>query len=171
MKANFPEAICPVCGEFHQIKYSYRGVLLLGCDKLEGDQMCLYNLENMTIGEPKFLAYKTGIIEIHKGQDGLWYDKEGTLHALQEDVNSTDPIVRCGVGALSLSKDSKYTAGCAPHDFAYTSKAYQLFHTREEADDYLRRNTTLLGSAFLGRLFRLISNLWGGRFWENKKTR
>lgn len=119
----------------------------------------------------KFLTFQGKIIPIHKHTDQQWRDSSGTIYALEEASNMVDPVSRCGVGVLSLSTDSKYTPGCAPHDYAYSSTTYQLYHTFEEANDMLRRNITILGNAFLGRVFQLVAGLFGKRFWENKETR
>ena len=113
--------------------------------------------------ETKYLVWKLGKIEITKGSDGLWRDGWDTVYAFP-DGKSVDKMVRCGVGLLSLPEG---VGNCGPHDFAYSSPYYQLAHTREEADEMLRR----LNPGLLGRFFYWASRLFGGRFWENNETR
>lgn len=120
--------------------------------------------------QTKYINFRGLTYTITKCTDGLWRDADGTIYGLTDDENSVDIVIRCGVGWASLLEDSKYTDACKAHDYAYTSPAYQLFHTREEADEMLRKHTSLLGSNLLGRVFHLVSRLLGKKYWENKKT-
>jgi len=95
--------------------------------------------------EIKYLHYKGKLIEIQKCEDGLWRDELGCIYALTEDSATVDPINRCGAGIFSLKPSHPLTDACTPHDFAYCSPAYQLFHTREEADLMLEHHVELVG--------------------------
>lgn len=91
--------------------------------------------------------------------------------ALTDDAASVDPVNRCGIGIFSLSEDHPLTAACQPHDYAYSSPAYQLFHTREEADEMLEKLASQInGWSFLAKPFKWISRLFGASKWENNST-
>lgn len=110
--------------------------------------------------------------------DFLWRDSYGTVWALRDESASVDSADRCGIGWLALPLSHQLTASCATHDYLYESPAYQLFHTREEADAHLRRLAKLLAKQLkrpwykpVAQLFYTISQWLGGRYWENKTTR
>lgn len=126
--------------------------------------------------QSKYFNFKGTTYVISKHEDGLWRDAWGCIYALAEDENSVDNIDRCGIGFLSLPINHPANAGCSPHDYKYSSPAYQLFHTRAEADADLERDETLLGFPVLGKVFRFLAKTFGGfkgklRLWENDKTR
>jgi len=129
----------------------------------------------METNKVKFIAFKTGMIKITLSDDMLWRSEDGTIWALADDTASVDSTVRCGVGLLSLPEDSPLTPGCKVHDYLYSSPAYQLFHTRAEADRYLRRQIKLISGNRWYRVFaepfKWLSEKFGGRYWENDKTR
>jgi len=119
----------------------------------------------------KFLVFKGNVIPIERYSDGLWGDTEGGLYAVSEQTGAVDLVARCGVGIFSLSPKSSATAACTPHDFAYSSAAYQMFHTRKEADEYLARLLKQLpGRAWLAKPFYYLTRLFGRFLWENDKT-
>lgn len=99
-----------------------------------------------------------------QGPDGLWRDDNGTIWALAEESASVDQETRCGIGILSLPGG---VGNCGAHDYAYSSPKYQESHTREEADQMLRKQNPGL----LGEIFYRLSRWFGGRFWENERTR
>lgn len=128
----------------------------------------MYNVEKYIVWRGKIVTITYDVVT------GFWYDPQGTIIALQNPV-SADPIVRCGIGVLSLPTSHPLTAACGPHDYAYNSVAYQAFHTRDEADRYLESLTALIGEGhwygYLARPFYRISSWFGGKYWENPKTR
>lgn len=96
------------------------------------------SLQSMSVRESvKYMCIQGYVVSLFKGPDGLWRDALNTVWALQELEGSSDMVARCGIGMFSLALDSPYTALCRVHDYAYTSPAFQAFHTRKEADDWL----------------------------------
>lgn len=131
-------------------------------------------------GQPKLLyrpqfivAGKDCLVELRYTEEGVWTDSKGTIFALRDKTASTDTITRCGVGWASLPVDDPLTAACAPHDYVYECPAYQLFHTRREADAYLASLVEQIPGwrRFMAKPFYYIVRLFGGRLWENPKTR
>lgn len=122
----------------------------------------------------KYLIWKGKIVILKKGEDGLYRDPDGCIIAVENEY-SKDPIVRCGVGRLSLPTSHPLTAACKPHDFMYNSAAYQAFHTREEADKEFKRLLSLVSEgkwySEISQSFYWIASIFGGRYWENEKTR
>lgn len=118
----------------------------------------------------RFLVAGTQVVQIFKMPDGYWRDVWGTIFALRDDASSVDSVDRCGVGAFSLPSD--VPVDCAPHDYAYSSPAYQAFHTRKEADEYLRSLVRQAPGVWslLSAPFYFISRIFGGKFWENEAT-
>lgn len=109
-----------------------------------------------------------------RGEDGLFRDEEGGIWAYAERAPGDDPEVRCGVGILSLPKSHPLTKACAPHDYKYSSPAYQLFYNRLDADKDMRRDIKIISKKkwyyFLGQGFFSAVRLFGQKFWDNKKT-
>ena len=126
------------------------------------------------ISKERFFVYKKKVIGIIQGEDGLWRDADGTIYALEDDRASVDPRNVCGVGPVSLPEDSPLNEACRPHDYEYSSPAYQAFHTREEADEDLRKNLELLSQGhwyhFVAYPFYWLARTFGGTFWENNMT-
>lgn len=114
--------------------------------------------------------FKGRVVTLTLGEDNLWRDSEGTVYGFSDNGSSVDKVVRCGVGALSLPKESELNRACASHDYMYSSPAYQHFNTRDKADAELERVFTQAGHPVIGRLFRLISRVFGSSYWENKNT-
>lgn len=121
---------------------------------------------------PKFLHYKKEYRRIRKCRhDGLWRFDDGTIAGISEEGASVDTVDRCGVGILSLPSFLPITDACRPHDFAYSSKAYQVSHTRQQADAYLEFLTNQISwYSVLAEPFYYISRLLGARLWEVKAT-
>lgn len=124
--------------------------------------------------EIKYLSFRGKLIEIQKCEDGLWRDELGCVYALTEDTATVDPINRCGVGIFSLKPTHPLTDACKAHDYAYSCPVYQLFHTREEADQMLEHHVELIGEGhwydILAKPFYWITRVFGWLFWENKDT-
>lgn len=119
-----------------------------------------------------FITFKGEVIKISKGSDGLFRDGKGTVYAIADSKYSVDAKARCGVGIFSLPIGHPLNDSCKPHDYMYSSEAFQIFNTRLEADNYLRRLIKQSsGFWYLARPFYLLSRIFGGFFWENKDTR
>ena len=120
-----------------------------------------------------YIVFKGEIVHIGRGNDGFYRDATGTIYALRDDEDVADVIDRCGIGWASLPVRNPLNPGCRVHDYAYTSSAYQAFHTRKEADEYLRRLIAETPSKWsvLAWPFYWLSRIFGGKYWENKKTR
>jgi hypothetical protein len=103
-------------------------------------------------------------------KDGFYYDSKGTIWALRIDGTLRDPDPRCGVGLLSLPKSWLITRACKPHDYKFDSEVYQTFHTFEEANRDLERDSQILGYPLFGRVAKWLSSTWLGKLkWEGKK--
>ncbi len=69
--------------------------------------------------------------------------------------------------------------GCTIHDYIYSSPVFQLFHTRRQADDYMRYlqrravEHVPMRRFWYGVIdvFHGIARKLGAPFWENEKTR
>lgn len=124
---------------------------------------------------PKYISFKNTLIELRYLDDGFWHSCDGTIFALADDSATLDPINRCGIGILSFNTDFPLTIDCRVHDYMYSSPAFQLFHTRSEADTWLQNLVIQTGEGhwykILAKPFRFLANLFGGRAWENEKTR
>ncbi|MBX9584730.1 MAG: hypothetical protein K2X87_30875 [Gemmataceae bacterium] len=115
-------------------------------------------------------------IEITRGPDGLWRDDQGTVYALVDAAASADPVVRAGVGPLSLPADHWSTDGVRAHDFAFSSPTYQRSHARSEADRMLLDHLLLVAGERPGRraaayAFYGLSRAFSWLFWEDRATR
>lgn len=125
----------------------------------------------------KFLASKTfGVVEIRLSEeDGLWRDLDGVIFALRREGGAIDPIDQCGIAPFAIpvwAVPDSINAACRVHDFMYESPAYQAFHTRSEADEYL---AYLAGQSsgfwsVLKHPFKWLSRQFGKRAWENQST-
>ena len=118
------------------------------------------------------VSKRFGVIELQMGTDGLYRDDSGTVWAIA-DYDSVDKVNRCGVGILSLPTTNPLTPACKVHDYMYSSKAYQVFHTRREADRYLemlvRQEKSLWRKA--AGLMRRLAGWFGEALWENERTK
>jgi hypothetical protein len=125
-------------------------------------------------GDKKYIAIPENgrIYELVKGSDDLWRDISGCVWALHDGVTA-DPVERCGVAPFALPDWPifvKINDACKPHDYAFTSPAYQAFHTFGDANVYLQGLQTAQGCPVLGEAFEEISDEFGAKYWENKKT-
>lgn len=122
-----------------------------------------------------YINFKGQTIELTKCSDGLWRNVDGDIFAYAEQGSSSDKEIRCGVGIFSLSKDHPLTPACEIHDYQFSSPAYQMFHTFDEANRQLRRNIKYIGRGkwygILAQPFKSIVDIFGSRFWDNKNTR
>lgn len=128
--------------------------------------------------EVKYITtLKFGVVELRQNAEGLWCDSSGVVFALRRDSGSLDPVDQCGIAPFVLPvgiTPPLVTAACVIHDYMYESPAYQLFHKRSEADDYLckliEENVKQPFWRSLGRPFRWISRRFGRGAWENDQT-
>lgn len=116
---------------------------------------------------------KHGVVELTRGDDGLYRDAEGTIFALRED-GGADHVDRLGIWPFVIPrwmtpKDVLEIA--ARHDFKYDCPAYQAFHSRAEADRDLRREMRRSSWSILAEPFYIACDIVGRLVWENKKTR
>ena len=122
-----------------------------------------------------YINFKGKTIELTRCSDGLWRDAEGGIFAYAENNPGDDTIVRCGVGFLSLSTDNILTPACSIHDYKASSPAYQMYHTAGEAARDLRRDIRQVAKHSIYRIlaqpFKNIVDIFGSRYWDNKKTR
>lgn len=121
----------------------------------------------------KFIIFNGEVIQVFKSSKDRWYDTKGTEYAYSDSKNSIDSKNRCGVGWFSLAEDDSRNDACAPHDFAYSSPAYQAFHTRAEADYMLKELLEKIPEAkgtMTPEIFYGISRELGFHFWENPET-
>lgn len=116
----------------------------------------------------RYIVFGNNVETLTLGVDGLWRDDLQTIWALTDDAASVDSIDRCGVGFFSLPEASD--ADCSSHDYAYSSPAYQAFHTRKEADEMLRRNLIAAHYPIIGPIFYRFSRWFGKKYWERKDT-
>jgi len=122
-----------------------------------------------------FINFKGETLSVVRLENGLWCDADGGVWAFADSRVGDDSELRCGIGFLSLSQGSPLTRACAIHDYQYSSPAYQLFYTREEADRDLRRNIRQVSKGKWYRIFaqpfKSIVDVVGSLWWENKNTR
>ena len=122
----------------------------------------------------KVIIYRgTCVVLLKSSVDGFWRDQFETIYAYIDKTESVDDVNRCGVGAFSLDIDNPLNAACKPHDYAYQSPAYQAFHTRKEADFYLRQLIEMMPGykdSLTATLFEFLARQQGFRFWENEAT-
>lgn len=125
----------------------------------------------MTLFPRKYFNFRGQVYTIEKRPDGIWRDAWGTEYSLSEDENSVDKINRYGIGIFSIPANHPASEAAAAHDHAYSSRVYQLYNTRKEADDALLESVRLTGNNLLARFGHLISRLFGRFFWERRETR
>lgn len=123
-------------------------------------------------GDKRYLNARGVTYELTVDDRGLWIDNEGGVWAFADDDASTDPIIRCGVGLLSLPASHPLTRACKPHDFKYSSPEYQWFHTRSEAEADLERDAkTVRWWGWTAPILKFLAHTFGGSKWENERTR
>jgi hypothetical protein len=126
--------------------------------------------------QQKFILFRGETIPLTLGDDGLWRTPDLTVWAMEDfKASSADVIDRCGIGVFSLGEDHPLTAACAAHDYMYSSRAFQLFHTRKEADEMLEQLVDKAGRGhwyrYLAKPFKWLSRIFGAKYWENERTR
>lgn len=114
----------------------------------------------------KYIVDDDTVIELLKGDDGFFRDSHGTIFALR-DGKSADEVDRCGIGFFSLPTDHVLTPICRSHDYMFTSPFYFSFHSRKEADEYLKK-ISLYGFPWTAKLFYSLARIFGGLFWRGK---
>lgn len=122
----------------------------------------------------KYIVFKGEVIPLTQDSKGVWTSPDGTIFAEEDGTFTKDPVPRCGDDRLhvNLGPRDPLNAICYSHDFRYNSPAYQMFHTRVEADLWLRDSILKLGGwrAFLAYPFYFITRIFGARDWENETT-
>lgn len=120
----------------------------------------------------QYIIFRGEVVTLVRGEDDLWRDSLGTVFALRDDTGTADIVTRCGVGLFSLSPKHPLTAACQPHDYMYSSPAFQKFHSRWEADKYLAFLVRQVPWwRWLAQPFFDLAHLFGGRYWENRDTK
>lgn len=127
------------------------------------------------IGDTKYIISKGRSIELIERSPGRWFDAYGSEFALRDASASVDEVDRCGVGIFSLPESMvELNEACRVHDYKYSSRTYQAYHTREEADADLERDILLMSNGrwwgVLAKPFRFIASKFG-MFWEEDRTR
>ena len=122
----------------------------------------------------RFINFRGETIPLSYGQDGLWRDEHGGVYGFMESGACTDEVVRLGVYPFALPAHWDINKLAKAHDYMYSCPAYQMFHTRKEADRALRKMLKHHGGRFWSLLrwpIYLITRVFGGRYWENERTR
>lgn len=132
-----------------------------------------------TPGSKKYIVFRREIIELtYDGPPYFWRDEHACIWGFAETSSSVDNNSGCGVGILKwyswLPWAKKLNRACKPHDFIYSCPAWQAFHTRYEADSYLKYLIKVGaegdGSHLLAQAFKQLSREFGDALWENKET-
>lgn len=118
----------------------------------------------------RYIVFGNAVETLTLGVDGLWRDDLNTIWALVDEHASVDPNTRCGVGWFSLPEAADANEICGKHDYAYSSPAYQAFHTRKEADEMLKQNLIAAHYPIIGPLFYRLSRWFGKKYWERNET-
>lgn len=123
-----------------------------------------------------FIVFRGKAVHLARGNDGFYRDALGTIFALRDDSDTMDLVDRCGIAPFAIPTwFERITRACKPHDYKYSSFAYQAFYTRAEADAELERDVRTMAAGdwwrILGAPFRWIATRFGGEAWENKDTR
>lgn len=107
--------------------------------------------------------------------NGLWRDRYGVVWAIESTHASVDANQGCGVSPFVLPDwhiFRQLNDICSAHDYMYSAPAFQYFNTRKDADEYLEM---LIGQdqyfGWIGKPFKWLCRVFGGRYWDNKKTR
>lgn len=122
----------------------------------------------------QYVIFRGEVITLTLGPDNLWRSPDETVWAFRDSAAAVDNHDTCGVGFISLPDWEFFREvndSCKPHDYAYSSPAYQAFHTRDEADVYLGRLLELQHHPILGEVFSELAKLFGVGLWENQSTR
>ena len=110
-------------------------------------------------------------IILYRGSDGLWYDQDGVIWALMETDSMKDSNNLCGISEYgALAGNFKGNSACTSHDYAYSSPAYQRFHTRREADAKLYKDLRQNGvHPIVAKTMWAVARVLGIFFWEGSK--
>jgi hypothetical protein len=123
----------------------------------------------------RFVYARGNRYDLTQGADGLWRDQHGVIWALRDNIATVDKSDNCGVLLFSLPDWHIFVdlnRACGPHDYMYSSPAFQVYNTRATADRMLESHIRQSGFfGFLAKPFRILSNVFGGRYWENDSTR
>lgn len=125
----------------------------------------------------RYVPFNKETITVRRGEDGLWRDDSGCIWAFEEDATMTDKTARIGVWPFVFPRGTVLDGPAKVHDYMYSCPAWQAFHTRLEADTYLREQELLVteqaGSwlRVFATPFYYLSRWFGGKYWDNPKTR
>lgn len=126
------------------------------------------------LGDKKYIVLAKTVVTLTENAMGLYEDAAGCVWALRDDSQTLDAVERCGIAPFALPSWGMFqqlNEMCKAHDFAYSCPAYQAFHTREDADQYLGTLISRGGYPVTGIIFEQIAHQLGGFAWENSKTR
>lgn len=129
-------------------------------------------MKNAFPGAKRYIPFRSEVIELTFGEDGLWRSSDGVIIAYPyEPYDKND--VKAGIGFISMPHDDPITCLIAAHDYMYECPAYQMFHTRAEADADLKEKLKYAQGwrKILRYPFYIVSRIFGGFWWENNKTR
>lgn len=130
-------------------------------------------------GTKKYIVFRRETIELtYDGPPYLWRDEHACIWGIGEDKAGIDKNNGCGVGVFRwyswLPWAKKLNEECAVHDWMYSCPAWQVFHTRSEADSYLKYLIKVGGagdgSAQLAQTFKELARKLGSSLWENGET-
>lgn len=117
----------------------------------------------------------------HYSHDDLWRMEDGTVMAFANDEYYAHPEDNvCGVGIFKLNKDHWLNKACKPHDYMYSSPAFQYYHTRAEADYMLKQLVDVTVKNEIKKNLKALGNLMqmGCRYlgifssgWDNNKRK
>lgn len=134
-----------------------------------------YNGRKVSPGDIISLKYNEKEILIIYGLDRLWRDSKGTVYGFVDSLSSANSVIRCGIGVLSLPRDSILTDACAPHDYMYSCPAYQATNCRKDADELLKTYIKIVTKESWLKVatypFYWVTRVFGRHFWENRDTR
>ena len=129
----------------------------------------------MGITPHRFIVAGRRVYKLTKDVFGLWRDEHGVVWAITDSDLSVDSSNGCGVYPFALPDIEMFrelNRKCSRHDYMYSSPAVQHFKTRLEADEYLE---SLIAQdeyfSFVAKPFKWLCRIFGGRLWDNKKTR
>lgn len=125
------------------------------------------------IRDTKYLIFRGEVHPIYlSADDNLWRSEDGTVFGLTYDGAFTVPDPACGAGIFELSTKHKLTKYCKVHDYMYSTPAYQAYNEREKADAALAKLVaTDKRWGWIAPLFYVLTRVFGGSLWENKRTR
>lgn len=134
------------------------------------------------IDNTKFIIANGKVYPVHHYKhDDLWRLEDGTVMAFANDEYYAHPEDNvCGVGVFKLNKDHWLNKACKPHDYMYSSPAFQYYHTRAEADYMLKKLVDVTieeekkdDLGFLGTLMQIGCRYLGifSSGWDNNKRK